>query len=134
MSLIETIKKCQKEQLNQMQLTNIIMGVVSSLNPLEIETEQSQVFKEDFLILTRNVTDYKIEMSVDHTTEAHTHTHTIEDTYTGSGEASEETHHHDYVGRKVFKMHNALKVGEIVLLIKQQGGQKYFVIDRLGGD
>ena len=32
---------------------------------------------------------------------------------------------------KIIKVHNGLKVGEEVLLIRKQGGQKYIVMDRM---
>ena len=43
--------------------------------------------------------------------------------------ASEER----YVGKKTFKVHNALKAGEKVLLIRVQQGKKFVVIDRVKG-
>jgi hypothetical protein len=41
-------------------------------------------------------------------------------------------HIHDYTGRKTFLVHNALQTGEKVILIRAAGGQKFYVIDRLG--
>jgi len=134
MSLIETIKKCQQEQINQMQLANVAIGVVVGINPLQIDIDQKHTLSEKFFILTRNVTDYQVEMTVEHVTEPHNHTHTIMDTYTGSGQASHETHEHKYEGRKLFYVHQALQVGEKVVLVKAQGGQKYYIMDRLGSD
>jgi predicted subunit of tRNA(5-methylaminomethyl-2-thiouridylate) methyltransferase len=134
MSIVDTIKKCVTDQLNHMQLTNITIGTVTSIEPLEIETQQEQIFTQKVLILSKNVTDHEIEMSIEHETEEHTHAHIIEDTYSGGGVASDNTHLHEYKGRKIFKVHKALEVGEKVILIKQQGGQKYYVIDRLGGN
>ena len=75
------------------------------------------------LVLTRNVTEYEIEMTVDHMTEK---------VSGGSGEAAFAEHQHPYVGRKAFLVHNALQAGEDVLLIRKSGGQKYIVVDRLG--
>nr|DAK81183.1 MAG TPA: Protein of unknown function (DUF2577) [Caudoviricetes sp.] len=33
--------------------------------------------------------------------------------------------------KKTYTIHNSLKKGDIVLLIRQQGGQKYTIIDRI---
>ena len=41
------------------------------------------------------------------------------------------THKHSYKGRKKFTVHNALKKGEKVVMIKLQGGQKFVVLDRV---
>ena len=51
----------------------------------------------------------------------------------GSGAAAYEAHKHAYVGKKTFKVHNALKAGEKVLLIRVQQGKKFVVIDRVKG-
>ena len=50
-----------------------------------------------------------------------------------SGAAAYEAHKHAYVGKKTFKVHNALKAGEKVLLIRVQQGKKFVVIDRVKG-
>ena len=76
------------------------------------------------LILTRNVTDFEVDMTVNHSTE---------DKGGGSGAAAYEAYKHAYVGKKTFKVHNALKAGEKVLLIRVQQGKKFVVIDRVKG-
>jgi hypothetical protein len=68
---------------------------------------------------------------MDWITTSYTHTHSISDTYTGGGSASTDTHNHSTVGRKSIIIHNALKIGDEVVLMKQKGGQKYLVIDRV---
>lgn len=41
------------------------------------------------------------------------------------------THSHDIQGRKTVTVHNGLKKGEKVILIRMQGGQKFVVLDRM---
>lgn len=41
------------------------------------------------------------------------------------------THSHAIVGRKKVTVHNGLKKGEKVILIRMQGGQKFVVLDRM---
>jgi len=90
------------------------------------------ILEEPQLILTRNVTDYKVEMTVEHETEPETeHTHEIKDTYTGEGESLPTDHLHGYKGRKEFTVHNALVVDDEVIMIQVSGGQKFIVLDRL---
>ena len=36
-----------------------------------------------------------------------------------------------YKGRKEFKIHNKLEAGDVVLMIREQGGKHYYVIDRI---
>lgn len=44
------------------------------------------------------------------------------------------THTHDIEGTKQMTIHNHLEKGEEVILLRMQGGQKYIVLDRIGGD
>ena len=41
------------------------------------------------------------------------------------------SHKHSYSGKKKFTVHNGLKKGEKVVMIKLQGGQKFVVLDRV---
>jgi hypothetical protein len=90
---------------------------VVSASPLKITIEQKMTLSKPQLILTRNVTDYEVKMTVDHLTE--------------NTEINDVPHKHSYKGKKIFTVHNSLVVGEEVVLIRIQGGQKYLVLDRL---
>ena len=106
---------------------------VVSIDPLEIAVEQKNILQEVQLILTRNVTDHTVEMTVGHETEDEArHTHEVSDTYTGGGSSAPTEHRHKYEGRKKFLVHNGLAVGEHVLLVREQGGKRYIVWDRVG--
>ena len=50
----------------------------------------------------------------------------------GAGESAFSSHNHDIKQEKrKLKVHGALKSGDKVVLIRQHGGQYYFVADRL---
>ena len=89
------------------------------------------IYTEKMLVLTRNVTDYEVDMTVSHQTVVISHGHPVVDTYTGGGEASHIDHNHPIQGRKKFKVHNALVVGDWVLLARMQKGKKFVVLDRI---
>ena len=40
-------------------------------------------------------------------------------------------HEHEYKGRKKIMMHYSLRKGEKVVLIRQAGGQLYYILDRI---
>lgn len=107
-------------------------GVVISVNPLEVKTDQKITLSKDQLILTRNVTNHDVSMQLGSSTDsAGSHDHSVSTT-NGSGTAAEAGDHaHNYGGTLTFKVLNGLKAGEKVLLCRKQGGQKYIVIDRL---
>ncbi len=177
--LLVSIKKIAIEAVENTKPTKIVFGKVVNTSPLQINVEQKMTLSNAQLILTRNVTDFKTEMTVDHITEtasinitkeqsSHTHyvpsintentdvthyhnaegvatdtetpssehNHIVPKNVTDSGGFSVENigeHVHKYKGRKVFTIHNSLVVGDEVVMMCMQGGQKYLVIDRVGG-
>lgn len=130
--LVKAMKKVAVEAVNASKPSNMIFGKVISESPLKVKVDQKLILTSAQLVLSRNVTDYEVEMTVDHLTEDHSHTHAISDTYSGGGSASSEIHNHEYKGRKKFLVHNALKNDEEVILMQTAGGQKYIIIDRIG--
>ena len=48
----------------------------------------------------------------------------------GAGDAAFASHKHRYQGRKKWKVHNALQMGEKVILLRCDGGQQYIVLGR----
>ena len=196
--LIEAIKEAAMGAVRAEKPTGVMFGQVNRVSPLQITVEQKMTLEGSQLILSRNVTDYTVEMTVDHVTAsafpplsetdtAHPHgvpahgteqaspdiTHIHPEAAGQTGEAGETphwhatpahgtepaspdathihggsafqteaggfstaesgagAHTHGYTGRKSFTVHNALTVGEKVILIRLQGGQKFLVIDRL---
>lgn len=120
--LLNIIKKIAVEAVNTSKPTAITYGKVISSSPLKINVEQKMTLTDAQLVLTRNVTDYKVYMTVDHTTE---------NTSGGSGDSAFASHNHAYKGKKQFTVHNGLVVGEEVIMVQMQGGQKYIVLDRV---
>jgi hypothetical protein len=115
-ALVRLIKQTALDAVNASDPILIRFGNVISVNPLKIQIDQKSILFEVHLVLTRNVTDFELEMTLDHVTEY---------------ESGPEKHRHDYKGRKRFTVHNALKVGEKVILLRVQGGKQYVVIDRV---
>jgi hypothetical protein len=108
--------------MQTMQLSTFEVGTVTSISPLKIQVEQKKTLTKVQLVLTRNVTDFETEVTVDWKTESKSG---------GSGDSAFSSHNHDVKGKKKIKIHNALKVGDKVVLLKQHGGQKYLVVDRV---
>jgi hypothetical protein len=120
--LVEVIKRIAGEAIKASKPTAITYGKVITANPLSIQIEQKLTLPAEFFILTKAVTDHYVDMSVSHVTE---------DRGGGGGYATFASHNHDYSGRKKFLVHNGLKVGEDVILLRVQGGQRYIVLDRI---
>lgn len=106
----------------------VLFGTVTKDDPLEITVSQKMILEEDDLILCRNVTDYEVDIQVSHWTEYEKeHQHTVNK----GGIALPTMHRHEYKGRKKIKIYNALKKDDVVVLLREQGGQRFIVVDRI---
>lgn len=121
--LLKIIQQISQETVMSQKPVNVVFGTVTRENPLQVTTDQKLLLESDFLELCRNVTEYDIEMTVNHVTEK---------AQGGAKDPSFTSHDHMYKGRKVFRVHNGLKVGERVVMIGRSGGQSYVIIDRVG--
>ena len=117
---LRLIKKAAVEAVEAGKPAALLFGKVTSSSPLKVNVEQKMTLTKEQLILTRNVTDYKTEVTVDWKSED------VND------ESSEVTpHSHDITGKKEVTIHNSLSVGDDVVLLRMQGGQKFLIIDKV---
>lgn len=142
---IQLTKAMRRNAIDAMESTkpvNVCFGTVVSSSPLKIDVEQRMVLGEGQLILTRNVTEYTTMVTVQWQTELEEirHKHQMKNITDDAGdnitsantEYQEVSHKHDIEGTKQMTIHNALEKGEQVILIRQQEGQKFIVLDRIG--
>lgn len=160
-SLGEVIKKMAVGANDANAPTSVLFGTVTSVEPLEITVEQKLKLTEEFLVLTKNVKDYTVNVTMDWNTETTSlnanHSHSTEvnsnisvssDIYpndnnqkitnnvTGEVSVSVEQkninlkHKHSIKGTKSIMVHNALKINDNVILIQQQGGINFVVLDK----
>ena len=106
---VELVKKAAVEAVEAGKPVNLLFGEVISASPLKIQ----------------------VDMTVSHQTVVISHGHPVIDTYTGGGSATPIDHNHPIKGRKKFKVHNALAVGDWVVLARMQKGKKFVVLDRI---
>lgn len=157
--LVKSFKQAALDAVDSTKPVNVFFGEVTNISPLKINVEQKMTLGENQLILSRNVTDFETEINIDGETEDAsinmTHSHnsdidvsvvsevlpeeleiTVNNTVESNvniGEAIVNSFHsHNLSGRKKITVHNSLVVGEHVILIRQQEGQKFIVMDRIG--
>ena len=106
---VELVKKAAVEAVDATKPVHLLFGEVISVSPLKIQVDQKSIYTE-------------VDMSVSHITEKRAG---------GSGDPAFESHDHEYKGRKKFKVHNALIVGDWVVLGRIQGGKRFVVFDRI---
>ena len=138
--LVKAMKRAALDAMAASKPVNVYFGQVVSASPLKINVEQKMILGKAQLILSRNVTDFKTMVTVqwESEKEQQSHTHKVEgsdsegDSINITSKTQSAKHTHEIVGQKEITIHNALEVGDEVILIRQQEGQKYVVIDRIG--
>lgn len=125
--LVETLKKAAVEAVEAKKPVNVYFGEVVSAAPLKINVEQKMVLGEKQLILSRNVTNFKTSI-----TGGNIKNYYYTGSTTDSGTAPVSPSHVHAVGKIEITVHNGLVVGDEVILIRQQEGQKFIVLDRIG--
>lgn len=61
---VKVMKQAGTEAVTASKPANVVFGKVISADPLKIQVEQKLILSKAQLILTRNVTDYEIDMTV----------------------------------------------------------------------
>lgn len=125
--LVETLKRAAVEAMEAKKPVNVYFGEVVSAAPLQINVEQKMVLGEKQLILSRNVTNFKTSI-----TGGNIKNYYYTGSTTDSGTAPVSPSHVHAVGKIEITVHNGLVVGDEVILIRQQEGQKFIVLDRIG--
>ena len=124
--LVDTLKRAAVEAVKAGKPVNVYFGEVVSASPLKINVEQKMILGEKQLVLSRNVTDFKTKVTAGNIKNYY---------YTGdvnSGTAPVSPSHVHAVGTIEITVHNGLAVGDGVILIRQQEGQRFIVVDRIG--
>lgn len=111
--LVNAMKRASSEARKASQPSDVMFGTVVSASPIKIQVSQKLTLSSMQLVVPRSLTKYKLSM-----------------TYDFDCSESEE-HTHDIKGTTEVTIDNSLKSGDRVVLIRQEGGQKYFVMDKV---
>ncbi len=98
---------------NESDYADIVYGKVISDSPLKIQTSNQMILSESFLVLGRQVTKHQERIRV------LSHNDSIGDT---SGNRPDVT--------EIIKIDGTLKAGDSVVMIRFNGGQQFFVLER----
>ena len=131
--LIDIMKRASVDAMDNAQMCDLRVGTVTSTKPLKVQVTNSLTIPSSALIVPEHLTDYKVDVTVNWYTEDHEHTHS-HTTTGGSGVVVNDhthSHNHNITGKKSMTIHNALKVGDKIALLRKQGGQSYYILDRI---
>lgn len=113
--LVRAVKKASTDANDAGYPVNVMTGSVTSTNPLSVKVEQRFEIGRNQLIVPEYLTDHKVKISMGGDTEMD----------------GEPEHAHGLGGKREMTIYNGLKSGDQVMLVRQQGGQKFLVIDRV---
>lgn len=126
-TLVRQIKQAAIDAVNENCPCEVIFGVVKSEQPLEINVEQKLTLTEKQLLLTRNVTEHTLWVTGGNVRDV-----SFLGEYPNVTEIPLSSPHVHALGKMQIVVHNALKTGERVAMVRVQGGQKFLVLDRVG--
>lgn len=128
--MIEIMKVAALEAMENGKPCDIRTGKIVSTSPLKIKINDNLTLPASVLVVPEHLTDHTVKVSMNWTTSSvSNHTHTYDDGTTGGN----GSHNHSLSsnGEKSITIHNALRVGDLVCLIRNQGGKTYYIIDRI---
>lgn len=127
MELIQALQQIMQKNMQAMQLTNLVIGTVTAESPLEITSNTSMApLRAGVLYLTEPVIEKKIPILQ--------HTHTTPDGVTGPALESvvcQEDGKPLPVEDGYIILNRKLEVGDKVLMLRVQNGQKFIVLSRV---
>lgn len=102
--IIAIMKQASMEAMNNAQICDLRYGKVISTSPLKVQVTSQLTIPSSMLVVSKHLTDYKVDMVID-------------------VDNNDE--------KKTVLVRNALKTGDKVVLLRKQGGQSYFILDRI---
>lgn len=110
--LLNAIKQAAKEQNDSESPATVCSGKVLTASPLTVQVDQRFTLPAENIIVPQHLTNYSVSVNISGSTgSADGHTHTL--------------------GAYTMTINNALKAGDKLVLVRQSGGQKYLIIDRV---
>ena len=129
MDLYQALQLMMQKNLHAMQPTDLVIGTVTSASPLEITSNTAMApLRQPVLYLTENVVEKKIPIL------QHSHTcpdGTTSDALLSSSIVCQEDGNSLPIEGGYIILNRALEVGDKVLMMKVQKGQKFVVLSRV---
>ena len=146
--LIEIMKRAALDAMDSNQMCDLRFGTVTSTSPLKVQVTNQFTIPESLLIVPKSLTDYTVTVSMDwNTSSVGDHSHSYSGSTNDVSGTDFSSHAHGYSGTtqgvgghshkvssdksNTLTIHNALKVGDKVALLRKTGGQSYFILDRI---
>jgi hypothetical protein len=112
--LIDIMKRASMDAMDNAQMCDLRYGTVVSVNPLKVQITDLFTIPESLLVVPQHLTNHSVNVTVNWLTDSPL-----------------DYHNHPINGEKTMTINNALKVNDKVALLRKQGGQSYFILDRI---
>lgn len=143
--ILNTIKQASLDAMENAQMCDLRYGTVVSVSPLKVQITPQFTIPESLLVVPQHLTNYKLDCTFAGTSQSmsfETNKTEAFNNLQGFGDTNEEKaikdHTHKFNmnvssdgGRQTITVHNGLKVNDKVALLRKQGGQSYFILDRI---
>lgn len=113
-SLLELIKTAGVDAVGASNPVNVMFGEVISINSLSVKVDQRFTLTADFLLVPESIMRLEIDLK-------HVHSYTDNGSVRSTSEALTEK----------IVIRPGLNVGDKVLLLRVQGGQKFVILDKV---
>ena len=120
--LVGAVKQAALDAIENAQMCDLRYGEVVSTSPLKVKVTNQFTLPSSLLIVPEHLTNHTVSVSLNWTTES---------TSGGSEDTLFASHDHKLSGTKTMTIYNALQTGDKVALLRKQGGQSYFILDRI---
>ena len=130
--LAETIKLLAQQQNDGTYPTSILFGTVKTINPLKVQID-SKIIVGEFLVVAEHLTKYDVEVELKAGTDHDATDESLKFRTRGSGTTSDYELCELKYNKGKLVIDNSLKAGDKVIVLRQQGGKKYIILDRIGG-
>ena len=117
--LLDIMKRTSMDAISNAQMCDLRYGTVVSKDPLKIRVTNVLTLPESLLVVPQHLTAHKMKITLN------------VDTSYASGEEGTFNHNHNIKKKTEITIHNALEVGDKVAMIRKQGGQSYYILDRV---
>jgi hypothetical protein len=120
--LVQVIKEIAMDAVDNSKIPDLRFGTVISDSPLKVRVTNQFIIPSSMLIVPQNLTDYEVDITIDASYGWNTENKLV----------NGEPHNHELtIGEQKLKIHNRLKIGDKVVMLRKQGGQSYFILDRI---
>lgn len=101
--------------------SDIMYGVVISASPLKVQLANNMVIDDNFLILGKHIGKFKLKGKA----KVKSHTDQVGEAHGNRPTVTEEVE---------YSFDNSIKKGDKLTMIRQDGGQQFYVLERVGED